>query len=159
MTEKEKFISIKVKLLGIILPVICIIITVLTGLMYNVSKKVNQSNAQDLLKTSVEIQSAEIEAWLNRNLAAFNVMKQALEQFVETRETEGENLKADIISKLDGMLEKVGYIETRTPEIVAEYRGKLEDKVRELLADTQVDEGRIAAEVVILRIRSVPTKR
>ena len=80
MTEKEKFISIKVKLLGIILPVICIIITVLTGLMYNVSKKVNQSNAQDLLKTSVEIQSAEIEAWLNRNLAAFNVMKQALEQ-------------------------------------------------------------------------------
>ena len=81
MTEKEKFISIKVKLLGIILPVICIIITVLTGLMYNVSKKVNQSNAQDLLKTSVEIQSAEIEAWLNRNLAAFNVMKQALEQW------------------------------------------------------------------------------
>ena len=40
--EKEKFISIKVKLLGIILPVICFIITVLTGLMYNLSKKVNQ---------------------------------------------------------------------------------------------------------------------
>lgn len=78
--EKVKFISIKVKLLGIILPVICIIITVLTGLMYNVSKKVNQSNVHDLLKTSVESQSAEIEAWLNRNLTAFNVMKQALEQ-------------------------------------------------------------------------------
>ena len=56
---------------------------------------------------------------------------------------------SDIIIKLDGMLEKVGYIEMRSPEIVAEYRGKLEDKVRELLADTQVDEGRIAAEVVI----------
>lgn len=95
---------------------------------------------------TMEEQTAnEEELWCGLEKA----MKQALEQFVETRETEGENLKADIISKLDGMLEKVGYIETRSPEIVAEYRGKLEDKVRELLADTQVDEGRIAAEVVI----------
>ena len=47
------------------------------------------------------------------------------------------------------MLEKVAYIEERSPEIVAEYRRKLEDKVRELLEDSQMDEGRIAAEVVI----------
>ena len=40
-------------------------------------------------------------------------------------------------------------IEVRSPEIVAEYRAKLEEKVKELLADTQMDEGRIAAEVVI----------
>ena len=73
----------------------------------------------------------------------------ALKQFVETRETEGGNLKADIIGKLDGMLEKVAYIEKRSPDIIAEYRAKLEDKVKELLADTQMDEGRIAAEVVI----------
>lgn len=73
----------------------------------------------------------------------------ALEQFVETREAEGENLKNDILSKLEGMLEKVSYIENRSPEIVAEYREKLEEKVKELLADTQMDEGRIAAEVVI----------
>lgn len=76
-------------------------------------------------------------------------MKEALAQFVDTRETEGANLKEDIIGKLDGMLEKVAYIEERSPEIVAEYRKKLEDKVRELLEDSQVDEGRIAAEVVI----------
>ena len=47
----------------------------------------------------------------------WNGLKKALEgafkQFVATREVEGENLKADIISKLDGMLEKVAYIETR----------------------------------------------
>lgn len=76
-------------------------------------------------------------------------MKEALRQFVETRQTEGENLKADILNKLDGMLEKVAYIEKRSPEIVTEYRGRIEDKVRELLEDSQIDEGRIAAEVVI----------
>ena len=73
----------------------------------------------------------------------------ALKQFVETRGIEGENLKNDIIAKLDGMSEKVACIEVRSPEIVAEYRAKLEEKVKELLADTQMDEGRIAAEVVI----------
>ena len=83
----------------------------------------------------------------------WNGLKKALEgalkQFVETRTTEGENLKTDILGKLDGMLEKVAFIEERSPQIVAEYRAKLEDKVKELLADSQIDEGRIAAEVVI----------
>lgn len=83
----------------------------------------------------------------------WNGLKKALEgalkQFVETRGAEGEHLKADILGKLDGMLEKVAYIEVRSPEIVAEYRAKLEAKVKELLEDTQMDEGRIAAEVVI----------
>lgn len=80
-------------------------------------------------------------------------LKKALEgactQFVETREAEGENLKKDIITKLDGMLESVSYIEERSPQIITEYRSKLEAKVKELLSDTQLDEGRIAAEVVI----------
>lgn len=76
-------------------------------------------------------------------------MRAALRQFVETRETEGKNLKADILNKLDGMLEKVAYIEERSPEIIAEYRSRIEDKVRELLEDSQIDEGRIAVEVVI----------
>ena len=62
---------------------------------------------------------------------------------------EGERLKEDIVSKLDKMLELTAYIEERSPKIVAEYREKLENKVKELLADTQMEEGRIAAEVVI----------
>ena len=67
----------------------------------------------------------------------WNGLKKALEgaigQFVETRTLEGSNLKKDIIEKLDGLLDLVGYIEERTPKIVAEYREKLETKVRELL--------------------------
>lgn len=73
----------------------------------------------------------------------------AIRQFVETRALEGENLKNDIINKLDSMLTLVGYIEERSPKIIAEYREKLETKVRELLEDTKIEEGRIAAEVVI----------
>ncbi len=78
--EKEKFISIKVKLLGIILPVIIIIMAVLTGLSYSVSKEVIQSNAHHLLQTSAESQASEMEAWLERNLSSLRVAKQTLEQ-------------------------------------------------------------------------------
>lgn len=80
MTKKTKFISIKVKLLGIILPVIIIIMTVLTGLFYYVSKNVIQSNAHDLLQISVESQASEMEAWLERNLVSASVAKQAAEE-------------------------------------------------------------------------------
>ena len=83
----------------------------------------------------------------------WNGLKEALEgafgQFVETRKTEGENLKEDILSKLDLLSEQIGYIEERSPQIVAEYRAKLEDKMKELLADTQIEESRIAAEVIL----------
>lgn len=83
----------------------------------------------------------------------WNGLKEALEgafsQFVETRTTEGENLKKDIIEKLESLDKQVSYIEERTPQIVAEYRAKLENKVKELLADTQMEEGRVAAEVVL----------
>ena len=75
----EKFISIKAKLLGIILPVVIMIVLVLAGLSYYVSKKVIQSNAEELLRTSVESQVTAIEAWLDQNLISFNVQKQALE--------------------------------------------------------------------------------
>ena len=73
----------------------------------------------------------------------------ACEKFVETRVREGEALKADLLAKLDEMLGLVAVIEERSPQIVKEYRTKLENKVLELLADTQMDEGRIATEVTI----------
>lgn len=73
----------------------------------------------------------------------------AIRQFVETRTLEGEHLKKDLIDKLDHMLELVSCIEDRAPKILAEYREKLETKVKELLQDTQIEENRIAAEVVI----------
>ncbi len=73
----------------------------------------------------------------------------ASESFVETRIKEGENLKNDLVAKLDGMLEHVAFIEERSPQIVAEYKQKLEAKVKELLEDTKIDEGRLLMEVTI----------
>lgn len=83
----------------------------------------------------------------------WNGLKEALEgafaQFVETRTKEGENLKKDILGKLDLLEKEVACVEERSPQIVAEYRQKLEEKVKELLADTQIEESRIAAEVIL----------
>ena len=76
-------------------------------------------------------------------------LSEAAGHFSDSREKEGENLKTDILAKLEGMKKNVAFFEERYPSIVSEYRKKLEDKVAELLGDTNVDENRIAAEVVI----------
>lgn len=73
----------------------------------------------------------------------------ACRQFVQERHREGEALKADLLDKLEGMEENVVLIEKRYPQIIAEYRRKLGDKVKELLADAQIDESRLASEVVL----------
>lgn len=73
----------------------------------------------------------------------------ACEKFVETRLAEGEHLKQDIFGKLDGLLEGVAFIEKRSPEIVEEYRNKLNAKIREVLGDTQIDQNVLATELVI----------
>ena len=63
-------------------------------------------------------------------------LKEALEgafgQFVETRVLEGSHLKEDILQKLSGMESLVEQVEARSPQIVAEYRAKLEEKVKEV---------------------------
>ena len=73
----------------------------------------------------------------------------AAQMFVSSRITEGENLKNDLIGKLDHMITLVDFIAERSPKIVEEYRSRIEDKVRELLADNVVDEGRLLTEVTI----------
>lgn len=73
----------------------------------------------------------------------------ACEQFVQARIAEGENLRTDLLVKLEGMLKHVGFIEQRSPEIVSDYRKKLQDKVQEMLGDAKFDEARIVTEVTI----------
>lgn len=76
-------------------------------------------------------------------------LEEAAVSFVRSRETEGEHLKKDLLSKLDELIELVDYIEERSPQILGEYRTRLEAKVQELLGGTVMDQGRIAAEVTI----------
>ena len=73
----------------------------------------------------------------------------AAEMFVQSRITEGENLKNDLIAKLDNMLVLVDFIAKRSPQIIAEYRQRLMEKVKEMLGDNTVDEARLVTEVTI----------
>ena len=87
----------------------------------------------------------EKELWADLEIAIRN----ACVMFVESRIKEGENLKKDLCDKLDDMLECVDFIEERSPIIMQAYRTRLEDKIRDLLGDRQIDEGRIITEVTI----------
>lgn len=119
----------------------------------NMSEKYNLKNDMTVgglarfpeVITKDEVQEDEEELWHFIEEA----MKAALEQFVNTRILEGENLKKDLLGKLDHMEELVAFVEKRSPEIMKEYRSKLESKVKELLGDTTIDESRIATEVII----------
>lgn len=119
----------------------------------NMSEKYNLKNDMTVgglarfpeVITMDEVQEDEEELWHFIEES----MKAALEQFVNTRILEGENLKKDLLGKLDHMEELVAFVEKRSPEIMKEYRSKLESKVKELLGDTTIDESRIATEVII----------
>ena len=76
-------------------------------------------------------------------------LRGACEQFVASRIKEGESLKVDLIDKLDHMISYVDFIEKRSPQSMEEYRKRLEDKIKEILGDRQMDDGRIATEVTI----------
>lgn len=76
-------------------------------------------------------------------------LRGAARGFVDARIKEGEHLKEDLLSKLDEMLSYVDFITARSPEIVAEYKEKLAEKVRELLEDNQVEENRLLTEVTL----------
>lgn len=78
--EKKKIVSIKVKLLGIILPVVIVIMILLVGILYFISKNIIKEYSENLLGSSIENQTNQIEAWLDENLSAFRAVKQAIEQ-------------------------------------------------------------------------------
>ncbi len=73
----------------------------------------------------------------------------ALEKFVDQRTKEGEHLLSDLTGKLQDMEGWIGEIEERSPQILKEYRARLEEKVQELLEGSGIDENRIAAEVTL----------
>ena len=59
------------------------------------------------------------------------------------------HLKRDIFEKLEHIEQLVEEVESRFPNVLLEYRAKLEEKVKELLESSSIDESRIVAEVTI----------
>lgn len=73
----------------------------------------------------------------------------ALEQFLAMRQTEGEKLRADILSHADRIAQLVAFVESRSPQTVREYNEKLHRRMAELLGDANVDEQRLLTEAAI----------
>ncbi len=81
--------------------------------------------------------------------AVKTVAEEAIGRFIAMREAEGERLRDDILSRADGILEKVSFIEERSPQTVKEYNEKLLTRMRQVLEDTHVDEQRLLTEAAI----------
>ncbi len=73
----------------------------------------------------------------------------ALADFEAMRVREGAKLEEDVRRRAAAIGELVGKVEERNPGIVADHRARLEAKIKEVLADRQLDEGRILTEVAI----------
>lgn len=78
--KKKGNISIKAKLLGIIIPVVIAIILILVFTAYHVSSGIIESYSQNLLESSVNNQASKIEAWLEENLASMQMAKTMIEK-------------------------------------------------------------------------------
>lgn len=81
--------------------------------------------------------------------AVKTVATEAVAKFIAMRETEGEKLKKDVLSRAEFILNKVSVIEERSPETVKEYNDKLLSRINEFLSDVQVDEQRLLTECAI----------
>lgn len=78
-----------------------------------------------------------------------SVAKKALAGYDAMRSTEGKAMEADLRSRGQTILELVSQVEAGSPQTVADYRQRLENKLKEVLANTSIDENRILTEAAI----------
>lgn len=76
-------------------------------------------------------------------------LREAGRNFREARHSEGLHLQRDLTEKLDHLSGNVDLVVERAPGILEEYKQRLREKTRDLLEDAQIDESRIAAEVIL----------
>ena len=77
------------------------------------------------------------------------VANTAVDAFIEMRRKEGEKLRDDVLARARTILDYVTEIEAESPNTVAAYRARIEEKMRELLGTAQVDEQRLLTETAI----------
>lgn len=80
MKKDERMVSIRVKLLGVIVPFVIVCILVLVTIAYKKSSALIETYSKNLLESSVDNQAAQIEGWLNENIEAFQIVKKTIEQ-------------------------------------------------------------------------------
>ena len=77
------------------------------------------------------------------------ILEQALAGYDAMREREGEKLRDDVLSRLEEIGRLTGIVEQRSPQTVAEYRARLEQKLREALEGLPIDDARILTECAV----------
>ncbi len=85
--------------------------------------------------------------------AVLGVASEALDNFVSMKASEGERLVSDVTDRCNTILGFVSFVEQRSPQTVKEYRERIEDKIRELIGDVQIDEQRLLTETAIFADR------
>ena len=80
---------------------------------------------------------------------ALQCLNMALDSLIEMRKAEGENIKQDLLVRIERVQKLVDKIAENSKGIVEEYVSKLEKRVKEILKTDVVDENRIAQEAVI----------
>ena len=80
-------------------------------------------------------------------------VEEALAGYDAMREREGEKLRDDVLGRLDEISRLTGIVEERAPQTVAEYRARLEQKLRETLAGLPVDDARVLTECALFADR------
>ena len=103
----------------------------------------NILNIPDIVKTKKrDLDEGSIWEVLN------NALNIALENILCMKKEEGLELKKDILIKLDAIEAYIKIIEERSPEVVIEYKKKLNDRINELIDnDTILDKERLNNEV------------
>lgn len=78
------------------------------------------------------------------------LINDSLDMMIRMREVEGDKLKEDILSKISIIEELVSKVEEFADTIPKNFKIKLEERVKELLGNVDIDESRIAMEVCML---------
>lgn len=110
----------------------------------------NTINAIQLAKFNdvLAVQKAEADedaVWA----AVLPVLEEATNNFIAMREKEGVKLKEDVGSRATVILDRVAFVEARSPETVKEYNEKLKARIGELIGAANVDEGRLLTEAAV----------
>lgn len=114
---------------------------------YNVSDDVS-ATAVAAVSGVLTVTSGQLDEEATGNII-LSAASDAVDAFIAARETEGARLAADVISKSENILQFVEIVEKRSPETVALYRERLENRIKELLQSASVDEQRVLTETAL----------
>ncbi|MEF9952505.1 MAG: YicC/YloC family endoribonuclease [Clostridium sp.] len=100
------------------------------------------SRAPDVINVEKEEEDLE-KVWEVLSLS----LTEALDMFVNMREVEGNKLCDDVLTRCDSILNMITEVEERSPSVVAEYREKITQRLKEFLGEVEIDQARLLNEV------------